>query len=73
VKTPRRTFRLPDPVDVDRETLSALFEQLGHDPSTVQRVRITAHEVQVDLVPPRRDIAKLTVTHAVTEPDGVCG
>lgn len=65
----RRSFKLPDPVDVHRDVVTAFVEQLGHDASKVLRIRLHPRVVEVDLLPPRRDIAKLTVTHQILAPE----
>lgn len=65
----RRTFKLPEPKDIHRDDVQAFCELLGHDPKHVLRIRVQPKVVEVDVLPPRSDIAKLTVTHQVISPD----
>lgn len=65
----RRIVKLPEPADIHRDVIDKLIEELGHDPKKVLRVRIGPREVQVDLLPPRRDVLKFTVAHAVIGPE----
>lgn len=65
-----RTIKLPEPTDIHRDELDAFVTKLGHDPRKVLRIRIHPRVVEVDLLPPRRDVSKLTVTHQVLRPEG---
>lgn len=65
MSAPRKTYKLPDPVDVHFDDVVAFVEKLGHDPKDVMRVRIHPREVQVDVRGPRRDVPKLTITHPI--------
>lgn len=60
-----RTYRLPEPADIHRDDVVEFVEKLGHDPRKVLRMRIGPRDIQVDLLPPRRDVAKLTVVHPI--------